>query len=572
MSSRKSSASCIRGSNLDTASSADVLPYEGNRLVRPDRQPNLPPPAERQKDEGFAKFLKKHSSPTHNRVTAGGRIVPMEPRSPPPFLLPANVTNRPQAVSAGQLFQDMKKNGNNDWNSYGGQDPGQAYMNYLSTEHRLLDAGAGFFAGPSGSPARAVAVNACVHNTDDSPMTVNNVSEPASIPPPGRSYFPAQHMGGPVMQQPMQVQSYGMSPYQTSGMLPVGMGVPVTEQYNPAAAWDIYNQPYQQHAAQQAMTAHQLLAAWQQHYNELDQQLKDIDRRRAMHGLAPHLAEQRRVIVQQRSDAKDIVRDYQDMLGLKRMMDSSQESFATGFNVQAPAYVPASEVVATGHLSHKSSFGAVSAMPVIEKPRGSAPRRAIPIVPPADRYKERDYSQQRNVNNSGFRDTAKADGWGVSERPSPPEVRQEQSNLSGMFDAEQERQMHSARGSPAYMSESQGSGQSSEGVACNPVYGASEVALPAVIPAKNTPPRDHVDEYRQIIKAIGQPKGTVTKLRLTNSSVMDVGGQDVDLSAVPLPSYLHGQSDWSKRDPTPSNSFGDGRMSNMPASSTSNDV
>lgn len=34
-------------------------------------------------DAGFAQFLKKHTSPKHQRVTAGGRIVPMEPPRPP---------------------------------------------------------------------------------------------------------------------------------------------------------------------------------------------------------------------------------------------------------------------------------------------------------------------------------------------------------------------------------------------------------------------------------------------------------------------------------------------------------
>ncbi|KAJ5782927.1 hypothetical protein N7457_004701 [Penicillium paradoxum] len=34
-------------------------------------------------DAGFAQFLKNHTSPKHQRVTAGGRIVPMEPASPP---------------------------------------------------------------------------------------------------------------------------------------------------------------------------------------------------------------------------------------------------------------------------------------------------------------------------------------------------------------------------------------------------------------------------------------------------------------------------------------------------------
>jgi len=572
MSSRKSSASCTKGSNLDRASSADVLLYEGNHLVRPDRQPKLPPPAERQKDEGFAKFLKKHSSPTHNRVTAGGRIVPMEPRSPPPFLLPTNVTNRPQAVSAGQQSQDIKKNGNSDWNPYGDQDPSQAYLDHPSTEHRLVDAGAGSSAGPDGNPVRAIGVNGAVHNTYDGPVAVDDVSRPTSMPP-GRSWFPVQHMGGPVMQQAMQAQPYGLSPYQSSGMLTLGMGIPVTDQYSPAAAWSTYNQPYQQqYAAQQALTAHQVLTSWQQHYNQLDQQLKDIDRHRAMHGLAPQLVEHRRIIVQQRSDAKDTVREYQDMLGLKRMTDSSSESFATGFNVEAPAYVPASETLAIEHVSDQPSLNATSVMPIIEKPRGSASRRPIPIVPPPDKQNERGIPQQINSNSSAARGMTEADGWGVSKRSAPPKVRQEQSDLSDTFDAEQERQLSSPHESPAYISVSQDSGQSSEGVAYNPIYGASAVALPAIIPAKNTPPRDHVDEYRQIIKAIGQPKGTVTKLRLINSSVMDVGGQDLDLSAVPLPSYLQGQDGWSKRDPTPSHLFGDGRVSNMPSGPTSDDV
>lgn len=40
-------------------------------------------------DAGFARFLKEHASPKHQRVTAGGRIVPMNPRTPAPeFKLP----------------------------------------------------------------------------------------------------------------------------------------------------------------------------------------------------------------------------------------------------------------------------------------------------------------------------------------------------------------------------------------------------------------------------------------------------------------------------------------------------
>ena len=35
--------------------------------------------------DGFVRFLKQHASPPHNRVTAGGRIVPAGPNSPPPM-------------------------------------------------------------------------------------------------------------------------------------------------------------------------------------------------------------------------------------------------------------------------------------------------------------------------------------------------------------------------------------------------------------------------------------------------------------------------------------------------------
>ncbi|PYH83841.1 hypothetical protein BO82DRAFT_331145 [Aspergillus uvarum CBS 121591] len=51
------------------------------------RQPSDPPCSHRvQNNSGFAQFLKEHTSPKHQRVTAGGRIVPME--APPKMKLP----------------------------------------------------------------------------------------------------------------------------------------------------------------------------------------------------------------------------------------------------------------------------------------------------------------------------------------------------------------------------------------------------------------------------------------------------------------------------------------------------
>ena len=51
----------------------------------PSRQPQGPPKnTSLQLNQGFARFLKEHASPPNNRVTAGGRIVPAGPKSPPP--------------------------------------------------------------------------------------------------------------------------------------------------------------------------------------------------------------------------------------------------------------------------------------------------------------------------------------------------------------------------------------------------------------------------------------------------------------------------------------------------------
>ncbi|KAL8994363.1 MAG: hypothetical protein Q9169_005650 [Polycauliona sp. 2 TL-2023] len=60
-------------------------------MQHPFRQPLNPPETTLiQKHAGFARFLKQHASPPHHRVTAGGRIVPAGPMSPPPFqLLPS---------------------------------------------------------------------------------------------------------------------------------------------------------------------------------------------------------------------------------------------------------------------------------------------------------------------------------------------------------------------------------------------------------------------------------------------------------------------------------------------------
>ena len=82
---------------------------DATELKQPYRQPDGPPETPlAQIHAGFRRFLKEHSSPPHNRVTAGGRIVPVGPHgphgpSPPSFNLSSidNVIHgQSQAVAA----------------------------------------------------------------------------------------------------------------------------------------------------------------------------------------------------------------------------------------------------------------------------------------------------------------------------------------------------------------------------------------------------------------------------------------------------------------------------------------
>ncbi|MCJ1454940.1 hypothetical protein MMC28_005293 [Mycoblastus sanguinarius] len=76
-----------RGSMMDTNDNISY-PTAGPKFIgQPSRQPYAPPENSRvQANEGFVRFLKQHASPPHHRVTAGGRIVPAGPTSPPPML------------------------------------------------------------------------------------------------------------------------------------------------------------------------------------------------------------------------------------------------------------------------------------------------------------------------------------------------------------------------------------------------------------------------------------------------------------------------------------------------------
>lgn len=70
-----------------TNRSEDFSSREWVNTQKPYREPQDPPKsAFAQEHEGFKRFLKQVASPPHNRVTAGGRIVPAGQPFPPPML------------------------------------------------------------------------------------------------------------------------------------------------------------------------------------------------------------------------------------------------------------------------------------------------------------------------------------------------------------------------------------------------------------------------------------------------------------------------------------------------------
>lgn len=100
-----------RGWSLDSFESADdciALPQtHGRRAERQSRSTVLD--AQPQLDDGFARFLQQHSSPTHQRVTAGGHIVPMQQtQPPPPFNLPTETSPRKKNRDRHRSSEDSR--------------------------------------------------------------------------------------------------------------------------------------------------------------------------------------------------------------------------------------------------------------------------------------------------------------------------------------------------------------------------------------------------------------------------------------------------------------------------------
>ncbi|RMZ88742.1 hypothetical protein DV736_g4034, partial [Chaetothyriales sp. CBS 134916] len=342
--SRRSSTYRARGWSSASFDTSDDTGFFGSNInstdiAKPERQP-VPPPTEHlaEKDVGFAKFLKTHSSPTHNRVTAGGRIVPMEKREAlPRFHMPD-----PERVAA-------RSDASLTWSNNVGRLGTPNAEPQTSVNGQL----------PGANPSDA---DAGLENFPCAEMNAISSGQMLS----SCSYFTPQ-FPCLALQPPMVYAGYAGSFADSQNLAMINATV--------GGCADVH--------LQSVYSTGQMVQDADALFNNLDHQLRLIDRHRAMISHDPNLAAQRMAVVQQRAEAKEQIHR------LKAQLQAEQSPSAYFHPMAFSSRVPATFVpIATTPMHHPvaspASMATSTIRPnaLIEKPFPGTKRKAIPIVPP----------------------------------------------------------------------------------------------------------------------------------------------------------------------------------------------
>ncbi|KIV93852.1 hypothetical protein PV10_05036 [Exophiala mesophila] len=417
------------------SSQEEYIVYVGNRVTQPERQPvNAPSDNLAQKNKGFARFLQKHSSPTHQRVTAGGRIVPMEQRPRPPvFSLPPNETTTldlPHEKATDEAHDLCQKEVEDKGSSDVQATFGTIVQPHFHSVAETLDGkpGPGLGAGldlqilPSPDPLSPLSPNPTQPSGFpllQAPSMFSGQSFDAyGLPTP--PLYPA-----PVMTLNSVMNTTG-APYCMPGYTVTAH--PYAEMYGFANAQPVVDNQ------NSYLYCHQMLLSAVARFEELDKQLKSLDRHRAMTKLEPNLKEQRVMVVQQRAEAKQTITHWERCLAnatpLALEPPGLQQSKV--LNVQAPAYVPlASPVKSIMPMSASTSND-----PKAESFHSSvhvnkaAPKR-IPIVPPTAPPPPQCQASPPADHESVKATESKpeVDEWGVRKGRPPPHIEREQTRM-----------------------------------------------------------------------------------------------------------------------------------------------
>ena len=375
MSSRKSSSNRPRNwSSASFETNDDLVVFGGNtnsvNVIKPDRQPHGPPHRP-DKAVGFAKFLKKHSSPNHNRVTAGGRIVPMEKRESPPRF---NLSSLDMTQASNGIKQEFGDTSHISQLTF--RPNGLHYYQDGTTSSSVQ----GELGNSVKTPATAV-LNSDATATDQVPRMADdsngNDERGTYTPRVNANLFQPQLNGAALF--PMQT---AYMPFPQT-MPCTGYGWPLPDMYgmallNASTATSPVN--FQQTFL---FTTQQNLVDAEALFDNLDRQLKLIDRHRAMNSHDPNLSAQRIAIVQQRAEIKDTIQRLKVQLEAEQSQAQARARMPF-MPTAAPVFVPnaMTPIHQTVTSATSASQATVRASASADRPVVPTKGKAIPIVPP----------------------------------------------------------------------------------------------------------------------------------------------------------------------------------------------
>lgn len=491
----------------------------------PRRQPyNAPSDDLAQKKQGFVKFLQKHSSPTHQRVTTGGRIVPMEqPHRPPIFSLPPGDTS---PISFTECKTNDGRRGLEE------QGPTESQANPTTQSHvppthveSLDKIGLGLGAG----------LDLRFLPPPESLSTTTVSSQPESYTLlPHHSIYPLPSF------DPYGLPSPPLYPASAVSFTPAigGFGGPFNlPGYSgpPVPYGEMYSLTGSQQMADNQLYCQNILMNVMTRFDDLDKQLKSLDRHRAMSGPDPAITEQRMMVAQQRAEAKLAVSYWQQTVAKTLVVSSGSSAIpqTRGLNVQAPTYVPlASPATSVMPLSASTSNGSKSESLQSAVTVHKAALKRIPIVPPPDSSRSHEkVNQGIQVNIQNEEDQQpQVDEWGARIGRPPPHIEREQSKML-------EAMIREAKKSPEEQYQPQGSIVSQNHSTTSSFGRKSIEDFPPLISEDDTDRAESLPSnpgrapatveayYETQLDAMRLPQGIIADVKLPDGTLTEVPGR-----------------------------------------------
>jgi hypothetical protein len=522
-----------RGWSQQTSSaSGEQILFQGNRYDGPAfREPkNAPSEPAVQKTEGFAHFLKTHSSPNHNRVTAGGRIVPMEKRlAPPSFAVSASKVNQ-NTSSAQRIIEPVSRPVRADTAQFADDS-----NNFSSSKKNIFG-----------------------YHTETSNALVPAVTH-GLLPPCSSTINPQQAALESNIMQQNQLISYGQG-LGNGTFYPAVTGMtsqtpiffqqyPVSSPYLPFAApfvqptVAIHGLPLAYDTAPPSVSQLQARLIKANHsYEVYQQQLHDLNRYRATHPRDDTLADQRMHIVSRRNDTRDEVRRIKAAMTFHEPLASQQHSVQQqnvgGLPLEIKEPNPSKYETTKAKSASKLNVAAAAYVPRATNPP-IATERGLTKFPAAQ------YS--KNNNTTGSPERKLVDGWNNRLGDPPPQLLQEQSVRA--------EHLLSKLNAPKV----------SDDDASENDFAQSSGFTNSDLDAQHRAPPAIEAENERLLDAMRKPNGTTTPVLMSNGRMKVVAG--IDLKPQPIDQMTDFEIAYWKRKPLYPDNLGHGDKENSRAPS-----